>query len=111
MLKRILLSSLAVFALAYFLPGIVVSNYAYAILVAVVLGLLNALVKPILIIFTLPVTVLTMGLFLLVINAAIVMMADNFLSGFEVNGFWNALLFSILLAFLESIMQRSTENK
>jgi putative membrane protein len=101
---RILLTALAVVVLAKFLPGIEVEGYLTAILVAVVLAILNLLVKPILVIFTLPVTVLTLGLFLLVINAVIILLADAFVSGFGVSGFFIALLFSLLLSLFQSLL-------
>jgi putative membrane protein len=81
-----------------------VDSYWTAILVAVVLSLLNFIVKPILIIFTLPVTILTLGLFLLIINAIIILLADYLVTGFDVEGLWWALLFSLLLSLLQSIM-------
>lgn len=73
-------------------------------MVAIVLALLNFTVKPILILFTLPVTILTLGFFLLVINAIIILLADTFVSGFNVNGFWVAMLFSIILAVTQSLL-------
>lgn len=101
---RILLTALAVVVLAKFLPGVAVAGYVTAIIVAIVLAILNLLVKPILVLFTLPVTILTLGLFLLVINAVIILLADAFVSGFEVNGFLIALLFSLLLSLFQSIL-------
>src|SRR5690554_5422878 len=101
---RILLTAVAVVLLAYILPGVDVSGFGAAIIVAVVLGLLNVFVKPILVILTLPITVVTLGLFLLVINAGIILLADNFIDGFTVTGFWVALLFSLLLSLLQSIL-------
>ena len=101
---RILLTAVAVVLLAKFLPGVAVSGFTSAIIVAVVLGLLNIIVKPILVILTLPITVVTLGLFLLVINACIILMANHFIDGFSVDGFWIALLFSLLLSFLQSIL-------
>ncbi len=103
---KLLISVIAIIILAQLLPGVSLSPpYTTAILVAVVLAVLNALVKPILIVLTLPATIVTMGLFLLVINALIVLLADKIVDGFTVNGFWTALLFSILLSILQSIMQ------
>ena len=103
-LLRILLSALAVVILAKVLPGVGVDNYTTAIIVAVVLSLLNFLVKPILIILTLPVTIVTLGLFLLVINAIIILLADYFIRGFQVDGMLWALLFSLALSFLQSLL-------
>lgn len=101
---RLLLSALAVVILAKILPGVSVASYGIAILVAVVLSLLNFIVKPLLIILTLPVTILTLGLFLLIINALIILMADGLISGFAVDGIWWALLFSLLLSILQSLL-------
>tara|TARA_R110002051_G_scaffold168821_2_gene239404 strand:- start:961 stop:1311 length:351 start_codon:yes stop_codon:yes gene_type:complete len=104
LILRILLSALAVVILAKILPGIGVDSYTTAIIVAIVLSLLNFIVKPILVILTLPITILTLGLFLLIINAIIILLADNLISGFEVTNIWWALLFSLLLSFLQSIL-------
>lgn len=102
---KIIISSLAVFLTAYLLPGVTVDSYVTAIWVAIVLALLNGFLKPLLIIFTIPVTVVTLGLFLLVINAAIILLADNFVDGFFVSGFWWALLFSVVLSVVTSLME------
>ena len=111
---RILLTALAVVVIANFLPGVQIANFTNAIIVAVVLGLLRITVKPLLIIFTLPATILTFGLFLLVINAIIILLADYFVDGFAVTGFWVALIFSLLLSlfqsFLYSIFERKERN-
>lgn len=101
---RLLLTAVAVIVLAKFLPGVEVAGFTSAIIVAIVLGLLNLILKPILIILTLPITILTLGLFLLVINACIILLADQFMGDFEVSGFWTALLFSLLLSFLQSVL-------
>lgn len=100
---KILLSALAVLILARVLPGVGVDSYTTAIIVAIVISLLNFIVKPLLIILTLPVTILTLGLFLLIINAIIILMADAFIGGFDVANIWWALLFSLLLSLLQSI--------
>jgi len=100
---RLLLSAMAVIVLSYMLPNVQVDNYITALLVAIVLGLLNFIVRPILVILTLPVTIITFGLFLLVINASIILLADYSIDGFHVNGFGWAILFSLLLSFLQSI--------
>ena len=105
LLIRIIISSLAVFLAAYLLPGVSVDSYITAIWVAIVLALLNGFLKPLLVIFTIPVTVVTLGLFLLVINAAIILLADNFVDGFYVSGFWWALLFSLVLSIITSLME------
>jgi putative membrane protein len=99
-----LLSGLAVLIGAYLLPGVHVDHYGYALLVAVVLALVNAIVKPILVVFTIPVTVFTLGLFLLVINALMIQLVDFLTPGFRVDGFWWALAFSLLLSLINSIL-------
>ena len=102
---RLLLNALAVFILAHLLNGVSVDGYVGAIIVAVVLSILNLLVKPVLVILTLPVTILTLGLFLLVINALILLLADKLVDGFSISSFWTAVLFSILLSILQSLLQ------
>lgn len=103
-LLRLLLSALAVVILSKVLPGVGVDSYLTAIIVAVALSLLNFLVKPLLVILTLPITIITLGIFLLFINAIIIMLADYFITGFSVQNIWWALLFSLLLSFLQSIL-------
>jgi putative membrane protein len=102
---KLLVNAIAVFVLANVLSGVQVDNYMSAIIVAIVLAILNLLVKPILVIFTLPATILTLGLFLLVINGLIILLADEFIDGFAVNSIWWAMLFSILLSILQSLLQ------
>ncbi|WP_179375122.1 phage holin family protein [Winogradskyella wichelsiae] len=102
---RLLLNALAVFILANILSGVNVDGYLGAIIVALVISILNLLVKPILVILTLPATIFTLGLFLLVINAIIILLADKLIDGFSVSSFWTALLFSILLSILQSLLQ------
>jgi len=103
-LLRLLLSAIAVVILSKVLPNVSVDNYVTALIVAVALSLLNFIVKPILVILTLPVTIITFGLFLLVINAMIILLADYFVDGFTVNGWLWALIFSLCLSFLQSIL-------
>lgn len=102
---KILLTALAVVILAEVLPGIdVANNYLTAVIVAVVIALLNMFVRPLLIFFTLPATLVTLGLFLFVINAIIIILAGKLVDGFYVSGFWTALIFSILLSFFRSFL-------
>ena len=103
LLFRILITGVLVLLIANWLPGVQVAGFATALIVAVVLGLLNIFVKPILVILTLPVTIVTLGLFLLVINALIILLCDKIVGGFGVSSFWIALLFSIILSILQSI--------
>lgn len=101
---RLLLTALAVVVLSKLLSGVNVDSYTTAIIVAIVLALLNLFVKPLLVLLTLPATILTLGLFLFVINACIILLADKLIDGFSVSSFWIALLFSILLTILQSIL-------
>lgn len=105
LLVKLLITGLAVFISAYLLPGVKVDGMLSAIIVAAVLMLINAVVKPIMIILTLPVTVITLGLFLLVINAVCILLASKVVPGFTVDGFWWALLFSIILSIINSIFE------
>ena len=104
LLLRLLLTAVAVVILAKILPGVSVDSYWTAIIVAIVLSLLNFIVKPILVLFTLPVTILTLGLFLLIINAIIIFMADGFIDGFGVSGWFMAIIFSLLLSLFQSVL-------
>jgi putative membrane protein len=112
-LLRIIISAIVAFALSYILSGVHIQSFVTALILAVVLGLLNIFVKPILIILTLPITIFTFGLFLFVINALIILLAAKFVNGFRVDGFWWALLFSLLLSVLTSFLYKKstkTEN-
>ncbi|AWG23990.1 phage holin family protein [Flavobacterium kingsejongi] len=108
---RILLSAVLVYVLANFLPGVVVDGFKTSVIVAIVLGLLNIFIKPILVLFTLPVTILTFGLFLLVINALIILLCAELVDGFHVNGWLTALLFSVILSVFQSILFSVTDEK
>ncbi len=103
-LMKLILSALAVIILAKLLPGVSLDSYTTAIIVAAVLAILNVLVKPVLVIFTLPITIITLGLFLLIINAIIILLADKLIDGFGVSSIWTAILFSLLLSCLQSIL-------
>src|SRR5688500_2143574 len=100
---RLLLNGLAVVLTAYLLPNVEVSDYGTALIVALILAIVDVLVKPILVILTIPITIVTLGLFLLVINADIILFVDNLVAGFEVQGFWWALLFSLILSIFNSL--------
>jgi putative membrane protein len=108
---KILLSAIAVFVISNLVPGITIESYTTAIIVAIVLGLLNTLIRPVLIFFTIPLTIITLGLFLLVINASMVLLADYFISGFSASGLFSALLFSILLSITQSVLYKLIDNK
>lgn len=101
---KIIISALAVFLVAKLLPGVGVDDYLSALMVAVVLAFLNTIVKPILTLLTIPITVFTLGFFLLAINAFIIIFAEKLVSGFHVSGFWWALLFSLILSLFTAIL-------
>jgi len=103
-LLKMLLSAVAVFVLAAILPGVEVDTYGSALIVAIVLAILNTFLKPVLVFMTLPVTIVTLGLFLFVINATIIILADYFIDGFSVSGWLSALIFSVLLSVTQSIL-------
>ncbi|MFA6973288.1 MAG: phage holin family protein [Parcubacteria group bacterium] len=101
-----LVSALVIFVLASFLPGITVANFLTALAVALVMGLVNAVIKPVLIILTLPVNILTLGLFTLVINAFLVILVAAIVPGFQVTSFWSALIFSVILSLAMSLVSK-----
>ena len=108
---RMLFTAVAVLIIAKYLPGVEVSDFTIAMFVAIVLVFLPITVQPILVILTLPATIFTLGLFLLVINAFIIQIAGYFVDGFNVDGFWTALLFSILLSISQSILYSFLKEK
>lgn len=108
---KVLLTALAVVILANILPNITIDNYGTAILVALTISILNMFVRPLLVFFTLPATIITLGLFLFVINAVIVSLAGKIVTGFAVNGFFTALLFSVLLSLFRSLLLKMLESK
>jgi putative membrane protein len=108
---KLLVSSLAVFFGAYILDGVYLDGFPTAILVALLMGFMNAFLRPILIILTIPITLVTFGLFLLVINAAIILLADYALSGFTVDSFFTAVLFSILVSVITWILEAIANPK
>lgn len=96
-------STLAIIVTAYFLPGVHISGVMAAFFAAVVIGLVNAFIRPVLIILTLPINIVTLGLFILVINALLIMLSAWLVPGFAINGFWWALLFGMVLAVVNCI--------
>ncbi len=114
-ITKSILTSVAVLLAAYLLSGVVVNDTLTAMIVAVVLGLLNSFVKPILIVFTIPITILTLGLFLFVINILIVFWVSKIVPGFSVDGWGSALLFSLIVSittgFLERLINKYGEKK
>lgn len=101
---QLFVSAIAVFIVCKIMPHVRLDDYTSALLVAVVLAFLNTIVKPILTILTIPITVFTLGFFLLAINAFIVLFADKLVPGFSVDSFWWALLFSLILSIITGIL-------
>lgn len=110
-LVRIFVIAAVSFALANILSGVHVKDFWTALLFAVVLALLNMFVRPVLILFTLPVTFITLGLFLFVLNALVVMLASKFVEGFRIDGFWWALLFSLILSIITSVIDKKEKEE
>lgn len=103
-LTRIILSSLPVFLAGWILPGVEIRNYLTSLLVAFVLALLNIFVKPLLVFLTIPITILTLGFFLLVINALLALIASDIVAGFYIQNFWSALWFSLIVSILNYLI-------
>jgi putative membrane protein len=101
-----ILNAVALLVVAYIVPGITVASFGSALVAALVLGLLNTLVKPLLILLTLPITIVTLGLFLLVLNALLFWFAGSILKGFSVNGFWWAVLGAIIYSLVSGLLSR-----
>ena len=103
-----ILNAVALLIVAYILPGITVASFGSALIAALVLGLLNTLVKPVLVLLTLPITIVTLGLFLLILNGLVFWFAGSVLKGFEVDGFWwamlGALVYSIVAGLLAGLL-------
>jgi len=111
LLTRLVVSSLAVFVADWLLPGVTIDSFTTAIGVAVVLGILNATLKPLLIIITIPLTFLSLGLFLLIINAIIIGVANQWVDGMHVSSTWTAILFSFLISTISSWMYKWGEGR
>ena len=105
-----LLSAAALLAVAHFYSGVVITSYTAALIAAFVIGLLNTIVRPIFVILTLPVTVITLGLFLFVINALMFYMASGLIGGFKVNGFTAALIGSLLYSVAGMVIEAALEQ-
>ncbi len=106
MLLNIIVNTIAVYVTAQIVPGVSLDGFGTALVVAVILGALNTFVKPVLIILTLPITVVTLGLFLLVINVLLVLITSSLVPGFDVSGSWSALLFGLVMWMVNSFLQR-----
>lgn len=111
LLIKLIVNAIAIFAAAYLLPGVKVAGFTTAIIVAIVLGALNLIVKPILVILTIPITILTLGLFLIIINALMVLLCSGLVSGFEVDGIIYALLFSLVVSIISTVMEGLAKDR
>ena len=109
-LIRVFVVAAVSFGLAHLLGGVHVTDFWTAIVFAFVLALLNMFIKPLLVLFTLPVTFFTLGLFLFVINALVVLLASKFVDGFTIDSFWWALLFSIILSIITSAIDKKEKE-
>lgn len=101
---RIIISTLAVLITVKILPGVYVDSFMTAVIVAMVLGFLNTLVKPLLILFSLPLVIFSFGLFLIVINTLIILLTAKLVDGFRVDSFFHALLFSVVMTIVTSVL-------
>jgi putative membrane protein len=110
-LQRILIIALVAFGLTYILSGVHVNSFLTELIFALVLAVLNILVKPILIILTLPLTIVTLGLFLFVVNTLVVLLASRLVNGFRIDGFWWGLLFAFLLSLITSILTKEIDKE
>lgn len=108
---KIILSSFSVFLAGWILKGVFIEDYLTSLLVALVLAVLNFIIKPIMVFLTIPITILTLGLFLLVINAFIAMLASNIVSGFYIDGFWWAVGFSIIVSIVNYLINSDNRRK
>ena len=110
-LIKLLVTALAAYFASWLLPGVTIDNVLTAMIVALVLAFFNAILKPVLIILTIPITIITLGLFLLVINIIIVLLTDSVIDGFAVNSWLSALLFSLVVSFVSSILHALARDK
>ncbi|MBP9802479.1 phage holin family protein [Patescibacteria group bacterium] len=97
LILRLLFNAIILISAAYWLPGVVVDNFYSALITAIVLGLVNAIIRPVLILLTLPINILTLGLFTLVINGLLILFVASFIDGFSVSGLLPAILLSLVL--------------
>ncbi|MEO5646799.1 MAG: phage holin family protein [Chitinophagaceae bacterium] len=110
-LLRLLVTAAVAFGLAELLPGVKVDTYWTALIFALILAILNFIVKPILVILTLPVTILTLGLFLFIINAIVVLLAARFVKGISITNIWWAVIFALLLSLITSVIMKVLDKK
>ena len=111
LLIRLFITAAVAYGLSIILKGVHIPNFTDALILAIVLALLNTFIKPILVILTLPITIVTMGLFLFVINALIILLADRLMDGIRIDGFWWAVIFSLILSVASSVVYSMVEKK
>jgi putative membrane protein len=111
LILRLLLNAVVILALGQLLSGVTIDSYVTAIVVAAILAFLNSFVKPVLVILTLPITIFSLGIFLLFVNAFIILITVKLVDGFYVENIWWAILFSILLAILQSFLHKTLLNE
>lgn len=109
-LLRWLISALVIIIVSFLLPGIHVDGLFAALIAALILGLINAVIKPVIILLTLPINILTLGFFTFIINASLVLLAAKIVEGFSVDGFWWALVFSLIMSLVNSFIHHR-DNK
>lgn len=110
MIRNLLINTVSIFAVSYILTGIEVDSFVTALIVAVVMAVLNVTLKPFLILITIPITIVTFGLFLLVVNVLVLYAAAALIDGFYIAGFWWALAFSFLVSIVNSILFGPDKN-
>ena len=108
MLVNLIINGLVVFVTGRILPGVVINDFFTAVVVSIVLGVVNTFIKPVLLILTLPINILTLGLFTFVINALMVLIVDSLVPGFKVDGFLSALIFSLVLTIVSAVIYSLT---
>ncbi len=108
LILNLVINTLAVWTGTYLLKGVTVNGLETALVVAIVLGIVNTFLKPVLVFLTLPITVVTFGLFLLVINALMILLVDKLVAGFQVQNFWWALLFSLVVSIVNAFLNSLT---
>lgn len=108
---NLVINTLSIFAVSYFLSGIQIDSFMTALVVAVVMAILNVTLKPLLIVITIPITIVTFGLFLLVLNVLILYVAEAFIDGFHIAGFWWALAFSVLVSVVNGVLSGIAKNQ
>lgn len=111
LLIRLFITAAVAYGLSIILKGVHIQNFTDALILAIVLAVLNTFIKPILVILTLPITIITMGLFLFVINALIILLADRLMDGIRIDGFWWAAIFSLILSVASSVVYSMVEKK